>query len=93
MERLNIVLLNTHTTVALTFRGYQPNTRKEKGMTNTAIKSAERTDVRYRAYCLPITDKDDLRMLVAHLPGFMDTADANDRQMVIEVWYDHKPTS
>jgi hypothetical protein len=60
-------------------------------MTNTAEKSVGARNGRYRAYCLPITDKDDLRMLVAHLPGFMDTADANERQMIVEVWYDAKP--
>jgi hypothetical protein len=93
MERLNIVLLNTHITVALTFRGCQPNTRKENAMTSIAERKDVATDGRYRAYSLPIADKDDLRMLVAHLPGFMDTADANERQMVVEVWYCHKPTS
>ena len=60
-------------------------------MASTAEKSAVKTNGRYRAYCLPIIDKDDLRQLVAHLPGFMDTADANERQMTVEIWYDTKP--
>jgi hypothetical protein len=30
-------------------------------------------------------------MLVAHLPGFMDTAEANLRQMTVEIWYEPKP--
>lgn len=62
-------------------------------MTSTKEKNAATSNGRYKAYCLPIADKDDLRMLIAHLPGFMDTADANERQMVVEIWYDHKPTS
>ena len=62
-------------------------------MTNSTARNAESNGARYRAYCLPMQDQDDLRMLIAHLPGFMDTAEANERQMVVEVWYCHKPTS
>jgi hypothetical protein len=53
----------------------------------------EKKDISYRAYRLPIEDKDDLRMLIAHLPNFLDTAEANERQMVVEVWYITAPTS
>ena len=60
-------------------------------MTSIAEKNVGASNARYRAYCLPITDKDDLHMLVAHLPGFMATAAANERQMTVEVWYETKP--
>ena len=60
-------------------------------MTNSTARNAESNGARYRAYCLPITDKDDLHMLVAHLPGFMDTAEANLRQMVVEIYYQNIP--
>jgi len=60
-------------------------------MINTTEKNAGSNGGHYRAYCLPITDKDDLRMLIAHLPGFMDTAEANLRQMVVEIYYQNIP--
>jgi hypothetical protein len=60
-------------------------------MTSIAVKSAGSNVECYKAYCLPITDKDDLHMLVAHLPGFMDTAEANNRQMVVEIYYQNIP--
>ena len=42
----------------------------------------------YRAYCVPITDREDLRDLIVHLPGFMNTAEANNKKMIVEVWYE-----
>ena len=60
---------------------------------NSTTTEQEKREGSHRAYRLPMQDQDDLRMLIAHLPGFMDTAEANERQMVVEVWYCHKPTS
>lgn len=44
-------------------------------------------DRAYRAYCLTIEEEDDLRMLIAHLRGFQDTAIANNKKMIVEIWF------
>jgi len=43
----------------------------------------------YRIYGVEIEDQEDLRCLIAHLSQFLDTADRNDKKMVIEIWLEN----
>jgi hypothetical protein len=77
--------------VAETLYNSQPNIQRRGKMDATAtITEQRKKEGSHRHYAIEIQDKDDLRMLVAHLPGFWDTIEANDRTMVIEVWADPK---
>jgi hypothetical protein len=47
----------------------------------------------FRMYVVEVEDKEDLRDLILHLPGFLDTVHANDKRMVVEVWAETVPES
>jgi hypothetical protein len=52
-------------------------------------KKTEQEKGAYRIYGVEIEDQDDLRCLEEHLPQFLDTADRNDKKMVIEIWLEN----
>jgi len=57
------------------------------------METAETRNPSSKLYEMEVRDQFDLRSLVEHLPQFMDTADRNDRVMVVEVWMDKKSES
>lgn len=71
--------------VAETLYNSQPNIQRRGKMDATAtITEQRKKEGSHRHYAIEIQDKDDLRMLVAHLPGFWDTIEATTAQWLLK---------
>jgi hypothetical protein len=62
-------------------------------MEGTLESTGENIATLYRYYRQTIKNFDDLRLIVGHLPGFMEIADRNNREVIIEIWLRKKETS
>jgi hypothetical protein len=60
-------------------------------MENTTEKAEEKTGenlaILYRYYRQPVKTLNELKQIMGHMLGFMEIADNNNRDVIIEIWF------